>query len=53
VVSHGGVGRLLAANLQGVEIGREDKPGHPGGGCWLEIDRDTLSVRRTWQAIPD
>jgi len=53
VVSHGGVGRLLTANLQGVEIGREDKPGHPGGGCWLEIDRDTLSVRRTWQAIPD
>lgn len=53
VVSHGGVGRLLAAHLQGVEIGQEDKPEHPGGGCWLEIDRETLSIRRTWQAIPD
>lgn len=53
VVSHGGVGRLLAAHLQGVEIGQEDKPEHPGGGCWLEIDRDTLRIRRSWQAIPD
>ncbi len=53
VVSHGGVGRLLTAHLQGVEIGREDRPAHPGGGCWLEIDRDTLTIRRSWQAIPD
>ncbi|MBA4011768.1 MAG: histidine phosphatase family protein [Phenylobacterium sp.] len=53
VVSHGGVGRLLAASLQGVEIGQEDRPAHPGGGCWLEIDRRTLAIRRTWQAIPD
>jgi len=53
VVSHGGVGRLLAAHLQGVEIGQEDRPEHPGGGCWLEIDRETLRIRRTWQSIPD
>lgn len=53
VVSHGGVGRLLTAHLQGVEIGREDRPAHPGGGCWLEIDRDTLTIRRSWQSIPD
>ncbi len=53
VVSHGGVGRLLTAHLQGVEIGREDRPAHPGGGCWLEIDRDTLIIRRSWRSIPD
>ncbi|MBP6876604.1 MAG: histidine phosphatase family protein [Phenylobacterium sp.] len=53
VVSHGGVGRLLTAHLQGVEIGREDRPAHPGGGCWLEIERDTLTIQRTWQAISD
>ena len=53
VVSHGGVGRLLAAHLQGVEIGQEDRPEHPGGGCWLEIDRETLRIRRTWQSIAD
>jgi broad specificity phosphatase PhoE len=53
VVSHGGVGRLLAAHLQGVDIGQEDRPEHPGGGCWLEIDRETLRIRQTWQSIPD
>jgi len=35
VVSHGGVGRLLAAALQNVPIGREEKPGNPAGGCYL------------------
>lgn len=53
IVSHGGVGALLTAHLAGVEIGREDRPQHPGGGCWLEIDRATLAITRTWQAIAD
>ena len=53
IVSHGGVGRLLAAHLAGVEIGQEDRPAHPGGGCWLEIDRERRAITRTWQAIAD
>jgi len=53
VVSHGGVGRLLIALLQGVEIGEEDRPGHPGGGCWIELDRTSLRVVETWRAIDD
>lgn len=53
VVSHGGVGRLLMALLQGVEIGEEDRPQHPGGGCWCEIDRDSLVVEQSWRDIAD
>lgn len=53
VVSHGGVGRLLAAALMNVSIGDELKPAHPGGGCWLEIDRPGLKIIGDWQAIED
>lgn len=53
VVSHGGVGRLLTAHLQNLPIGQEDAPAHPGGGCWLEIDRDTLAITRSWTSTPD
>lgn len=53
IVSHGGVGRLLAAALSGVPIGQESQPGHSGGGCWLEIDRADLTIIRDWQAIED
>ncbi|HEX5377744.1 MAG TPA: histidine phosphatase family protein [Phenylobacterium sp.] len=53
VVSHGGVGRLLMARLQGVEIGAEDRPQHPGGGSWLEIDRERLAVEQSWRDIAD
>jgi broad specificity phosphatase PhoE len=53
IVSHGGVGQLLAAHLQGVAIGQEDKPQHPGGGCWLELDHATLAITRSWTAISD
>jgi broad specificity phosphatase PhoE len=53
IVSHGGVGRLLTAHLQGVEIGKEDRPGHPGGGCILTLDRATLSIVRGWRNIED
>ncbi|CAN7362073.1 phosphoglycerate mutase family protein [Phenylobacterium sp. LjRoot164] len=53
IVSHGGVGRLLAAHLDGVEIGQEARPEHPGGGCWLEVDRGQLTISRSWNSIAD
>lgn len=53
IVSHGAVGRLLSAHLQGVEIGAEDRPEHPGGGCWLELDRASLRIERSWQSVAD
>lgn len=53
VVSHGGVGALLTAHLQDVTIGREDRPKHAGGGCYLVIDRGPLSLRQSWRAVED
>lgn len=53
VVSHGGVGQLLTAHLQGVGIGLEDKPQHPGGGCWLEIERGSLEIVAGWRSVSD
>jgi broad specificity phosphatase PhoE len=53
VVSHGAVGCLLTAHLQTVEIGRESRPTHPGGGCFIVIDRDTFTLTQNWRAIED
>lgn len=53
VVSHGGVGALLTAHLQGVKIGEEDRPGHSGGGCYLVIDRGPLKLRDSWRAVEE
>lgn len=53
MVSHGGVGRLLTAHLQRVDIGAEDRPGHPGGGCLLVIGRDGLTLERGWRDIEE
>jgi len=53
VVSHGGVGALLTAHLQGVEIGHEDRPQNPSGGCYLAIDRPTLALRQSWREMED
>jgi len=53
VVSHGAVGCLLTAHLQAVEIGRESRPTHPGGGCFIIIDRDTFTLKQNWRAIED
>jgi len=53
VVSHGGVGRLLTAHLQQVEIGKENRPAHPGGGCFIRIDRDTFALAQGWRNIED
>jgi broad specificity phosphatase PhoE len=44
IVSHGGVGRLLMAHLQGVEIGQEDRPQNPGGGCVIGFDWPPTTV---------
>jgi len=53
IVSHGAVGCLLTAHLQDVEIGRENRPQHPGGGCFIVIDRDTFTLTQNWRAIED
>jgi broad specificity phosphatase PhoE len=53
IVSHGGVGCLLTAHLQNVAIGRESRPSHPGGGCFLVIDRKTLALRQDWRVIEE
>ncbi|MBD2748297.1 histidine phosphatase family protein [Microvirga sp. BT688] len=53
IVSHGAVGCLLTAHLQTVEIGRESRPQHPGGGCFIVIDRDTVTLTQNWRAIED
>lgn len=51
VVSHGGVGQLLTAHLQGVDIGQEDRPGNPGGGCWIAVDRQDRRLAGAWRDI--
>ena len=53
IVSHGGVGALLTAHLQQVEIGREDRPSNPSGGCYLVIDRSPLALSRSWREMED
>lgn len=53
IVSHGAVGCLLTAHLQAVEIGQESRPQHPGGGCFIVIDRDTFTLTQDWRAIED
>jgi broad specificity phosphatase PhoE len=53
IVSHGAVGCLLTAHLQRVEIGQESRPQHPGGGCFIVIDRDTFTLTQNWRAIED
>ncbi|WP_230530511.1 histidine phosphatase family protein [Microvirga roseola] len=53
IVSHGGVGCLLTAHLQNVEIGRESRPSHPGGGCFIVIDRDPLALKQDWRTIEE
>jgi broad specificity phosphatase PhoE len=53
IVSHGAVGCLLTAHLQAVEIGQESRPRHPGGGCFIVIDRESFSLTQDWRAIED
>jgi broad specificity phosphatase PhoE len=53
VVSHGAVGCLLTAHLQQVAIGRESRPSHPGGGCFIVIDRDSFTLTQDWRTIED
>jgi len=44
VVSHGGVGQLLTAALQGVAIGQEAKSPNPSGGGYLLLDAFPLRL---------
>jgi broad specificity phosphatase PhoE len=53
IVSHGGVGSLLTDHLQGVAIGQGSRPPHPGGGCCLVVDRQTLTLAGEWRVIED
>ena len=53
IVSHGGVGALLTAHLQKVEIGKESRASHQGGGCFLIVDRQSLAITHDWRAIED
>ena len=53
IVSHGAVGCLLTASLQRVDIGRESRPSHPGGGCFIVIDRGSFTLTQDWRAIED
>jgi len=53
IVSHGGVGALLTAHLQKVEIGQEDRPPNPSGGCYLVLDRAPLALSRGWREMED
>lgn len=53
IVSHGGVGCLLTAHLQQVEIGRESRPPHPGGGCVLVVGRSPLALVADWRTMEE
>jgi broad specificity phosphatase PhoE len=53
IVSHGGVGALLMDHLLRVEIGKGSRPSHPGGGCYLVIERDPLKLKSDWRVIDD
>lgn len=53
VVSHGAVGCLLTAHLQQVAIGQESRPSHPGGGCFIVIDRDSFALTQDWRTIEE
>ncbi|WP_300575199.1 histidine phosphatase family protein [Phenylobacterium sp.] len=44
VVSHGGVGQLLTAALQGVAIGQEAKSPNPSGGGYLLLEAFPLRL---------
>lgn len=51
VVSHGGVGRLLRAHLEGVSIGLETRPLHPGGGSCMAFQGPPFQPVSPWLDI--
>ncbi|SIQ93573.1 MULTISPECIES: histidine phosphatase family protein [unclassified Bosea (in: a-proteobacteria)] len=53
VVSHGGVGRLLRARLEGVPIGAESRPGNPRGGCCMLLSAPPFAALSPWTDIED
>jgi broad specificity phosphatase PhoE len=44
VVSHGGVGALLLAHLLQAPISDRFGQPHPGGGCYLAVEREPLTL---------
>jgi broad specificity phosphatase PhoE len=53
IVSHGGVGRLLRAKLEGVPIGEETRPGNPRGGCCMLLSVPPFAALSSWTDIED
>lgn len=53
IVSHGGVGRLLRARLEGVPIGAETRPGNPRGGCCMLLSVPPFAALSSWTDIED
>jgi broad specificity phosphatase PhoE len=51
VVSHGGVARLLSAQVQGCAIGEEDQPTNPGGGSYRPLGGEPLRPLGRWRDI--
>lgn len=51
IVSHGGVARLLSAQLEGCAIGEEDRPTHPGGGSYRLFGGQPLRPIGAWRDI--
>jgi broad specificity phosphatase PhoE len=47
IVSHGGVGSLLLAQLTGAPDARACAQPYGGGGCYLRIDRRSFTLDRT------
>lgn len=53
IVSHGGVGRLLRAKLEGVPIGGESRPGNPRGGCCMLLSAPPFAALSRWIDIEE
>jgi len=51
VVSHGGVGSLLLAHLTGAPDARPCAQPHQAGGCFLSIDRKSMTLDHGWRTI--
>jgi broad specificity phosphatase PhoE len=53
VVSHGGVGALLLAQLSGARIGRDLDQPHGGGGCYCVVERESFALLQGWRVIEE
>jgi broad specificity phosphatase PhoE len=53
MVSHGAVGSLLLAHLDGAEDARSFAQPHEGGGCFFVLDRERFTLRQGWRLLED